>query len=301
MAKRPEFVWTKKQVDKLQKVQQILNDLKEFKPLTLRQIYYQLVSKEYIQNNVSQYIMLSKLLKYARIEGYINWNDIEDRVRSYHDLSGYTDSNKFINTELYYFLKNYSRNLIQDQEIYPEIWIEKDALSSIFVKTCNPYTIPVVVCKGFSSISFLNDYKQRVLSQQDKTPYLLYFGDFDPSGVEMLLAMETTLQSELNLKNVVFKRIGLLEEDIYKYKLPHSPDALKKTDPRAEKHLKSYGELAVELDALPPNVLQNKITDSIRTYLDISKINKQIEIREKEFNKLNLIKKEVSTLIQNHI
>lgn len=301
MSNRRQFTWTKLQFDKLNKVQEILKELDEFKPLTLRQIYYQLVGKGYIENNVSQYGMLSKLLKHARIEGYISWTDVEDRVRAYHDLTGWESSNIFIKASAKQFLTGYQRDLLQSQDIYPELWIEKDALSSIFTRVASPYTIPVVVCRGFSSVSFLNDYKERLSFYPEKEPVLLYFGDFDPSGVEMLTAMETTLRDELRVTGIRFERVALLKEDIYKYKLPHSPEALKKTDTRAKKHIAEYGELAVELDALPPNVLQSKIKGAIEGVLDMDKIKEERGSEALELDKLNRIRSEVNNLIDIYL
>ena len=293
---RRQFKWTEHQLDKLNKVQEILVELAEYKPLTLRQIYYQLVGKGYIDNKVSEYTMLSGLLKHARLAEYISWDDIEDRVRTYHNLIGWHDSEQFKRQELRDFLKDYRRDLMQSQDIYIEIWIEKDALSSIFTKVAKPFTIPVVVCKGFSSISFLNDYKER-LDCYDKKPVLLYFGDFDPSGVEMLKAMETTLQDELNVTGIEFKRVALLPDDIHRYKLPHSPEALKKTDTRSRNHVAQYGELAVELDALRPDILEQKITDAIINEIDIDIFNEEIKIQTSELYKLNTLKTKVENLI----
>jgi len=295
MARR-SFTWTEKQLDKLNKVIEVLDELNDYKPLTLRQIYYQLVGKGYIENNVSQYTMLSNLLKWARIEGYIAWEDIEDRVRTYHDLTGWSSSDNFIRAELEYFLEGYKRNLLQSQDKYVEVWIEKDALSSIFTRVAEGYTIPVVVCRGFSSVSFLNDFRTRLNNYESKRKLMLYFGDFDPSGVEMLTAMKTTLMEELGVNEIEFKRVALLREDIFTYHLPHNPDALKKTDTRAKKHLETYGELAVELDALRPDILERKIKDAIEAELDIDAFNQEVEKHNEEFDKLNNLKKRVMKL-----
>lgn len=296
MARRG-FTWTEKQLDKLNKVIEVLDELNDYKPLTLRQIYYQLVGKGYIENKVSQYTMLSNLLKWGRIDGHIAWNDIEDRVRTFHDLTGWEDSDDFIQAHLRAFLHGYTRNLLQSQDKYIEIWIEKDALSSIFTRVAETYTIPVVVCRGFSSVSFLNDFRTR-LNLDDRSKIMLYFGDFDPSGVEMLTAMKTTLLEELGVNEIEFKRVALLKDDISVYNLPNNPDALKKTDTRAKKHLETYGELAVELDALRPDILERKIKDAIEAELDIDAFNQEVERHNEEFNKLNNLKKRVMELFE---
>ena len=298
---RRQLTWTDHQLDKLNKVKDILEELEEYKPLTLRQIYYQMVGKAFIKNNLSQYTMMSNLLKQARIDGYVDWEDMEDRGRVYHDLTGWENSNDFIESEQKYFLRGYKRDLMQTQGKYIEIWIEKDALSSIFIKVAKNYTIPVVVCRGFSSISFLNNFKERLSFQGDKEAVMLYFGDFDPSGMAMLTAMETTLKEELNVSNVRFERVALLEEDITKYKLPHNPDALKEKDSRAKKHLKAFGALAVELDALNPNTLEEKIKSAIEKEIDIEKFNEEALECENELDKLNTLKNKLNQFIKKWI
>ena len=285
---RRKFVWTDKQIDKLNKVKEILEDLDEYKPLTLRQIFYQLVAKGYIENTKSQYGLLSGLLKHARLDELISWDDIEDRVRRFEDLRGWPEKEDYIKAALRGFLEYYTRDLLQTQEKYIEIWIEKDALSALFVRAAKPYTVPIVVCRGFSSVSFLNDFKNRILIKDGKRPIMLYFGDFDPSGVEMLDAMIETLTNEFKIPGIEFKRIALMKEDIEKYKLPHNPDAIKEGDTRTEKHVEQYGELAVELDALRPDVLIDKIERAIKAELDMDAFQDEYE---KQQNDLDLLKR----------
>lgn len=296
MARR-EWRWTEKQFDKLNKIKEVLSELEAYTPLTLRQIYYQLVGKGYIENNKSQYGMLSNLLKWSRINGYISWDVIEDRTRAFHDLSGCYSYHSFIDASLKHFLSGYARDLLQTQDKYLEIWIEKDALSTIFTKVAEKYTVPVVVCRGFSSVSFLNDFKERLDVRQDKLPLVLYFGDFDPSGVEMLNAMKTTLNDELMVNGIEFKRVALLQEDIHTYKLPHSPDALKYTDTRAKKHIIAYGEIAVELDALRPDVLELKIKNAIEDEINIDAFNAEVEKNNDDLDLLNTLKKRVTEFV----
>lgn len=265
----------------------------------MRQIYYQLVGKGFIENRVSQYTMLSNLIKWARIDEYIPWEDIEDRTRAYHDLTGWVDKDDFINQEIDDFLIGYRRDLLQTQDKYIEVWIEKDALSSIFTRVASPYTIPIVVCRGFSSASFLNDYRNRLnyYKYKNRHPIMLYFGDFDPSGNEMLPAMETTLKDEMGVNGIEFKRIALLKEDIFTYELPHDAKALKRTDTRAKKHVQAYGELAVELDALRPDILEKRIKESIEGELDIGAFNTEVERHSIEFDLLNQLKQKARDFI----
>jgi len=128
---------------------------------------------------------------------------------------------------------------------------------------------------------------------------MLYFGDFDPSGMEILAAIQKTLNNEMDLDTIEFKRIALLRDDIFTYNLPHNPGALKKTDTRAKKHVERYGELAVELDALRPDVLEGKIRNAIESELDMDIFNAQVRKKEVEIDMLNRLKKQIETLVSD--
>ena len=127
---------------------------------------------------------------------------------------------------------------------------------------------------------------------------MLYFGDFDPSGNEMLESMKITLKDELGVDGMQFNRIALLKDDIFTYKLPNNPDALKRTDTRAKKHLEAYGELAVELDALRPDVLEKKIQDAIINEItDVKAYNAEVSLFQSEQAELEQIRDRVVEIL----
>lgn len=293
------WTWTPFQIEKLNNVKEVLSELEQYKPLTLRQVYYQLVSKEYIENNKSQYGMLSQLLTAARLEGLISWHDIEDRTRPFHRLTGFENMSEFVEYSLDDFLSGYSRNLLQTQNKYIEVWIEKDALSTLFYKVCRQYAVSLVVCRGFNSMTALFKYKERLRYCPDKEPVILYFGDFDPSGVEMTTSTDNNLRERLGIENIQVKRIALQKEHIFKYKLPHNPDALKKTDKRSKKFVELNGEIAVELDALRPEVLENMISEAIENEIDLELFEKEKQKQEADFNKINEQKEKATKTLKS--
>ena len=286
--KRRKFRWSKFQLNKLNRVLAVLERFKEYKPLTLRQIFYQLISENRIRNVKSEYTMLSGLCKWGRISGHIPWPDIEDRTRAFYDLSGWKSKGDFIERSLDSFLTGYRRDLLQSQDKFIEICVEKDALSSIFTRAAGPYGVSVLPAKGFNSVSALNEYRDRVKHWgAGKKPVLLYFGDFDPSGMAMLEAMQTTLKDEMDLPGVEYKRVALLEKDIADYNLPYDPDAIKKKDSRTKEFVKKYGPKAVELDALPPDVLTDRIKKAIEAELDMGAFDKEVEKHLEELKSLD--------------
>jgi len=74
--------WSGKKRQVFEKVKEVVDDFQsQGYRMTLRQLYYQLVSKDVIPNIASEYAKLSTLLTEARMYGYIDWDFIEDRIR----------------------------------------------------------------------------------------------------------------------------------------------------------------------------------------------------------------------------
>jgi hypothetical protein len=110
--------------------------------------------------------------------------------------------------------------------------------------------------------------------------------------------MKTTLRDELGVRGMQFKRIALLRDDIFTYKLPHNPNALKKTDTRARKHMRTYGELAVELDSLRPDILEQKIEGAVKSQMNVRAFNRQVELYRKEMDELRNLKGRIMRVIR---
>jgi len=295
------WIWTNKQKDKLERVKAVLNSLSNYWPLTLRQVYYQLVSQGVIENKISEYNMLSQLLKYARLDGFVSWDVIEDRLREARLNRGWEDKSHFIETEVDHFLLGYRRHLQQGQSNYIELWVEKDALSSIFQRVADPYCVPVCTCRGFSSVSFLHELRERILTSQtdEQQPILLYFGDFDASGEEMLPTMRITLEQEMGINGITYKKIALTKDDITKYNLPHDPNAVKKTDTRYQKFVEKWGLYAVELDALPPDVLEERIRKAIEDHINLEEFDAQRATAKEEKDIISALKKKAKNWIDS--
>lgn len=278
--------WSEETRRYVDRIQVVLKDLSEYWPLTLRQVYYQLVASGVIHNNMKEYTKLSRVLTKARLDGVVSWDAMEDRGRSLLVSGGWNDRDVFVAADLEDFLAGYRRNLLQSQRMALELWIEKDALSRVCHDAAFPYCVPVIVARGYSSVSYVHECRKRIeqnVAAGYETTVVLYFGDMDPSGWNMLPAMLETLQEEMGLGDQVEpRRCALTVELIEQHKLPHNPEALKWTDTRAKKYVKEFGELAVELDALPPATLQDLVRRSIEAELDLSAFEAEVEDEAEE-------------------
>ena len=128
-------------------------------PLTLRQIYYRLVSSGLIPNNRSAYNGLSSWLVTAREEGAIDDSKIEDRSRSViAGVQGYRSPGSFVESAknwIHELGDDYHANLWASQDVYVEVWVEKDALSQVIARAAEPFRITICPSRGYSSYSYL--------------------------------------------------------------------------------------------------------------------------------------------------
>jgi hypothetical protein len=273
----------KKNLILLEKIKEILKeyDQKGIK-VTLRQLYYQLVARDIIPNQIKEYTKLSGLLTNARYSGVIDWDAIEDRTRIPKIPNTFKDINHLLDVAK----RSYQLNRWKGQKYYIEIWTEKDAISSVIQPLCKKYQVCVSVNRGYSSASSMYESAQRFL-EQEKTKILLYLGDHDPSGLDM----DRDIQTRLNEFGVDVEviRIGLTSEQIKKYNPPTNPAKLK--DPRSKWYVENFGYISREIDALKPEVLQELIKSSILKFLDLEKYEQVKKIEKKD---IELLKRRVA-------
>lgn len=262
--------------------------------LTVRQIYYRLVSTGILKNTRSSYNMLDSILTKARLNGQVPFNAIEDRSRQF--LSGdkeyYETPEAFMRWRIE-ALKgsawSYDVPFWLDQPEYIEVWIEKDALSSLFLQVCGKYRVRLFPCKGYSSITFLHEAAKH-LRKTGKPTTILYFGDFDMRGKDIERYITQRLQDFNVTANV--QRIALTREQVKTYNLP--PQPAKKSDTLASQWIKKEGDVAWELDALEPNVLLSLVEKSILDHLDKACL-------EKRNTLLSQNRDEIEALVQSFL
>lgn len=251
--------------------------------LTLRQLYYQLVKRNLIVNEDKQYKRLSEICTNGRMGGYIDWSHIEDRLRQPYVPYWAHDSGDAINDTLTHFRVN--RQLDQPSKI--EVWIEKDALSSVAKRVTEKYHIRLMVNRGYSSCSAMKKAAERL----DNDSIILYCGDHDPSGLDMIRDIGNRL-NEFGVFPTVTP-IALLMEQINEYELPPNPAKL--SDSRAPSYVAEFGLDSWELDALEPNVLEEIIEKNILKVMNIGIYNEQMEREKEEREKLDMFQ-QLSTL-----
>lgn len=225
--------------------------------LTLRQLYYQLVSRDIISNNLREYKKLGNVVGDGRMAGLIDWSAIEDRTRNIAELSHWTDPGEIIRSASYSFRLDHW----EGQPERPEVWIEKEALVGVIEPVCQELDIAYFACKGYVSLSEMWRSAQRFqwANGPNQKTVIFYFGDYDPSGLDM----DRDIKDRQNVfgANIEFKRIALNFDQIEKYNPPPNPTKL--TDSRAGAYMDEFGDDCWELDALDPHTIADLIREEV--------------------------------------
>lgn len=172
-------------------------------PVTLRQLFYQLVVKQVLQNTRARYQALSRLVVKGRKGGSIPWDWIEDRLRRPRRAPMWSGLAAFAERAV----AAYRRDVWESQPAYLEVWLEKDALSGIFEDALEPYGVTLNVGRGFDGWDSIRNGAKRLAGGT-----VLYFGDWDPSGEDISRSLKERLLwfgSGVN-----FERCALLQKDI---------------------------------------------------------------------------------------
>jgi hypothetical protein len=240
-------------------------------PMTVRQVYYQLVSRQVIENNRGQYQAVSMALVAARQDGTIPWAWIEDRNRRPRQVSMWAGIADFGASAL----AAYRRDVWTTQTSYVEVWLEKDALSGIFEDVLTPYGVTLNVGRGYDGWDSIHNAAARYGDGSSTT--VCYFGDFDPSGEDMVRSLRDRL-GFFDCRPEIIKS-ALTAEDIDAYHLP--PDFTKATDSRSAAFVAKHGDVAVELDALPVDVLRGRLVTDVESGMDLDAL---AEVRATELD-----------------
>ena len=139
--------------------------------------------------------------------------------------------------------------------------------------------------------------RARANARQRRQTVLLYFGDLDPSGWEMLPSMLRTLQEEMALGDWVHGVRCALTPSRGAPSAPQEPRRpQRQRQPRPEVRQR-FGDLAVELDALPPAVLERLVAASIKSHLDMSAFEVEVERQVSERQEIDHLQGRVRRFI----
>ena len=233
--------------------------------MTLRQVYYQFVSRGWLENSDRSYKRLGKIINDARLAGEIDWHHLTDRTRFLRSENGWESPASIIEASAQQFRRELWS--ATEQQYRPEVWVEKDALVDVVGRACEEFAVPFMSCRGYVSQSEMWVAGRRMLNHFDQglKPVVIHLGDHDPSGIDMTRDIQERLTMFAE-QDVPVKRIALNMDQVERYNPPPNPAKL--TDSRGSGYVERFGYESWELDALDPDTLNALIRDAVSGYVD---------------------------------
>lgn len=248
------------------------------RPMTVRQVFYRLVSSGIIDKTEAEYKnTVCRLLADMRRSGVIPYGWIADNTRWMRKPNTHNSLEDALRTTA----EAYRRSLWNHLSTYVEVWCEKDALAGVLYEETAAWDVPLMVTRGYPSLSYLAEAAEAIKAH-DKPTWLYYLGDHDPSGVDIPRVVHERLQEMAPEAEINFTRLAVNPDQIKAWDLPTRPT--KKSDSRS----KSFKGQSVELDAIPSRQLRAIVREAVTGHID-----------RREYDMLQLIEmKERDTLMQ---
>lgn len=248
--------------------------------LTLRQLYYRFVGAGLIPNELKQYKKLGHTLSEGRLNGLIDWDAIVDRTRGprrHSQRKGPADA-------IDKMLEHYRRARRDDQDVYVELWCEKDAIAGVLEPIADKYHVITSSNRGYSSQTAMRDAADRFIhaASMGKKLVLFYIGDHDPSGEDMVRDIESRFF--MFGVEVEVTKLTLTIEQVRKFKL--FPNPVKLTDARTQAYQRKFGNKCWETDALPPKFLHDTADAALLSVTDMKKMEKVIRREKRDKRKI---------------
>jgi len=267
-------------------IKAVLGIVEKFKILTVRQVYYQLVSMGLLKRTTEkeagtyqkQYGQTDYIVKRMRRSGMISYYSIVDDTRTALRVQNYASIEECLRIAIDKFRTDWN----VDDRYYVEVFLEKRALWRVFWDVTNFYNIMLVPCGGNDSDTSVHRAAERLKNaiHRNQRPEVLFFSDLDPSGSSMPVEIESRLRMlgvviprELDSEDTkIVQEIALTPEQVEQYDLVKLP--MKRDDQKKESFIRKHGvDFCCELDALNPDVLKGMVNYAILRYVNAEKIN----------------------------
>jgi hypothetical protein len=247
-------------------VKDVLDEYAEYLPLTVRQIFYQLVAQSGFEKTEKAYNRLAETLVRARRAKVVPFESIRDDgvvtrlTRFYGGVADFAD-------ETARRARNYRRDRQAGQGQYIELWCEAAGMLQQLARVADRYSVPVYSCGGFASLTANKQIADRAV-KRDVPTVLLHVGDFDPSGESIFESMAEDAAAfvdedrVIQLQRIEPLRVALTGAQVASYRLPTAPP--KPTDSRSA----GWKGETCQLEALSPATLASVIKDAIEDWID---------------------------------
>jgi hypothetical protein len=241
---------------------QITEMAERFQPASIRQLYYQAEVAGLVPKTNAGYRKVQHDILVLRQQGDIDYDWISDSTRWMRKSRSYRGIDHFLDLSI----STYRRDLWHHAPVYVEIWIEKDALAGTVMSETDPYDVPLMVAKGFSSETYLYEAAEAI-ADKDKPAYVYAFFDHDPSGEHSAKHIERKLREFAPDAEIHFELVAVTEEQIEEWELP-----TRETKREGNRHAKNFEGDSCELDSIPPDRLRDLVRECIMRHIDRARL-----------------------------
>ncbi|MBA2440310.1 MAG: hypothetical protein H0V50_06505 [Thermoleophilaceae bacterium] len=246
-------------------------------PMTVRGAFYRVTVTGAIAKTEAEYQTVKRLLADMRRSREVPYNWIADSSRWMRRPTTYSSAEEALRRTA----ATYRQALWDDAPVAVEVWLEKEALAGVLAEVCREWDVPLMVCRGYPSMSFLHSAAEAIhgRAQHDQHTHLYYFGDHDPSGVDIDRAVRQGIGESLAALDgfaaedageaedtfydfATLDRVAVTTAQIGAWNLPTRPT--KASDSRA----RNFKGASVEVDSIQPAQLRQLAESCIEAHVD---------------------------------
>lgn len=220
------------------------------------------------RNDPKCYKDLCDLLTRARFEGQVPFEAIDDPTRPVSVWDVHRSVSTFLRWELEHFLRDYQRDLQQSQPCHVEVVGEKNTIANIIEGPCAEFCIPMTLGRGYASTPPKKAMVDRFLGTGKERLVILLLTDFDPEGEDIARNFAQSLRDDFGIFDVTGIKVALTKDQIEELSLPPNFRA-KEGSSRRKGFVAKHGENVYELEAIPPERMQDYLRDAIEQVLDL--------------------------------
>ncbi|NOT00451.1 MAG: ParB N-terminal domain-containing protein [Phycisphaerales bacterium] len=268
-----------------------IGERREYWPLSDRQIHYVLLNDPPLRNvtrpdsryanDRASYGDLCDLLTRARLTGEIVWRAIGDETRPTTQWRCHAHAQAFIHEQVDELFRNYARDLQRTQPNHIEIVAEKLTVRNIVERVASRFCLPVTIGRGYCSITPRYDMAQRFRRSGKERLIVLILSDFDPDGEAIAESFARSMRDDFDVVELVPVKVALTAEQVTRLGLRSGMQA-KRGSAQYRKFARQHGTNVYELEAVPPDVLQQLLTEAIDAVLDVEALNGEIDAEKKD-------------------
>lgn len=249
-----------------------------YQPVTVRQLYYAASVRNIakVGKDESGYHRVQRRVQQLRWAGQMPWFYVTDNsrtvwaVRTYHGVNHAASS----------WSSNYCLNYWAESDECVEVWLEKDALAGSIAPVTEEFRVKLMPSRGFGSDGFIEAAVREAVTQGKKRMVIYTLYDFDRSGQD---AKRTTHEKMERLVKQAGSNLEIVHQPLALNYVQASSLVEAHRPPKRQTvaDQKWPYDFAVELDALPPDTLRQKVRDALLQHISVDRL-RELQMLEEQ-------------------